>query len=768
MSTSPAAPDKDGKPEEQKASSLEDGLRKMILGNVTISNEESHQAAAQSSQRPHSRGKGRGRGRGGFFRGRGDGHFHPHVGRGQFPDPFMAAPTARGGMRGSPHHRFNRQGAPSSPPANGFQGEQTLPDKRRASRAPSQTFPPSETETTVTLAAQPPRILHRPHGHTTAYPSNAPHHASHGQYPQPPYGSQHFNRLMIDPIAQVNYLDQLALFEIPKVEITLPELEEKETFRKYLEELCQKALSENSTSDIATISLVGFGSLASGFATPGSDMDLALVPDWKDPSKGHEIRVDRGIPRLLEKALLDANMGARLLTRTRVPILKVCQNPNEELYQALSGERQKWDALPGEEKYAPTPPPPERSPRTPADVDGGKRSQLEGDLASFPTIDEASTKKSSQQTKSGSPTPDSASTVSSPTTPSAKDIEGKDNMKKNDDGKPKDQHQRKERPWFREKARGPLDFPKTGVGIQCDINFENPLGIHNTQLLRCYSYSDPRVRPIVLFVKAWAKRRKINSAYSGTLSSYGWVLMVLHYLVNIAQPPVCPNLQSRWRPPTISTDMQGLEDMFKATKIGGYVVRFWRNEQEILHAAQSGQLTRNQETVGALLRGFFQYYALNNPGFDWMRQIVSLRTPGGIMWKLEKGWTAATSTISNGKEVRNRYLFAIEDPFEIDHNVARTVTHPGVVAIRDEFRRAWRILSAVGRGQRPEGGIFDEIVEQAPPLTPTKIDAETEAGAEEKPLTMTMEHVAVDGGAEGLVGGQSGDSKESAPTKTTM
>jgi predicted nucleotidyltransferase len=90
-----------------------------------------------------------------------------------------------------------------------------------------------------------------------------------------------------------------------------------------------------------TISLVGFGSLASGFATPGSDMDLAIMPTWKDPLNAQKIEIDRDIPRLLEKAVLECRMGGRLLTRTRVPILKVCQQPSEELYNALYEERKK-------------------------------------------------------------------------------------------------------------------------------------------------------------------------------------------------------------------------------------------------------------------------------------------------------------------------------------------------------------------------------------------------------------------------------------------
>lgn len=37
--------------------------------------------------------------------------------------------------------------------------------------------------------------------------------------------------------------------------------------------------------------------------------------------------------------------------------------------------------------------------------------------------------------------------------------------------------------------------------------------------------------------------RKINSPYKGTLSSYGYVLLVIYFLVHVKNPPVLPNLQ---------------------------------------------------------------------------------------------------------------------------------------------------------------------------------------------------------------------------------
>lgn len=101
-------------------------------------------------------------------------------------------------------------------------------------------------------------------------------------------------------------------------------------------------------------------------------------------------------------------------------------------------------------------------------------------------------------------------------------------------------------------------------GIACDVGFENRLALENTRLLLSYATVDPtRVRTMVLFresrptfaftaellsrlasVKVWSKRRKINSPYQGTLSSYGFVLLVLYFLIHVKNPAVLPNLQT--------------------------------------------------------------------------------------------------------------------------------------------------------------------------------------------------------------------------------
>ncbi|KAI9700651.1 MAG: Zinc finger, CCHC domain-containing protein [Candelina mexicana] len=601
--------------------------------------------------------------------------------------------------------------------------------------------------------------------------------------------------------AQSHFLEDMAKTEVQNAEMSADEYHSKETFRALLEDVCRKAIGLYEAighEDLPRVTLKCFGSLSSGFATKSSDMDLALLSPLSVPEVSS---FDSPIPRLLEKAFLDLGYGARLLTRTRVPIIKICEKPTPMLLVGLKKEREEWelhkDDPPEQRKKKITPDkgksgavsqpkPPhavdevteindDMSPNTEmAQLDHGfkeaiafetvNEDQHESRALGSDAVDDKGEDESETVTSErgliteASPNNNSQSSTSNPQ-PKSEELPEKPLTSSQPANHPSKSATPKT-PNARPPRDTSLEFPKTGIGIQCDLNFSNHLALHNTLLLRCYSHADPRVRPMVIFVKAWAKTRTINSPYHGTLSSYGYVLMVLHYLVNVATPPVVPNLQLMWQ----RSKMPEGEGIAKESDlVKGYDVRFWRDEEEIRACAGRKELTQNNESLGALLRGFFIYYAqqgISSPkgGFNWSQSVLSLRTPGGLLSKREKGWTGARTTVdgkeveksgtattttvdkddkpaedggadnggggkgkegkeAKGKEIRHRYLVAIEDPFETEHNVARTVGHFGVCAIRDEIRRAKGIVERMGRETsggttmgRGEvlGGLFDE------------------------------------------------------------
>ncbi|KAI0060138.1 PAP/OAS1 substrate-binding domain-containing protein, partial [Artomyces pyxidatus] len=224
--------------------------------------------------------------------------------------------------------------------------------------------------------------------------------------------------------------------------------------------------------------------------------------------------------------------------------------------------------------------------------------------------------------------------------------------------------------------------PGLPLGIACDIGFENRLALENTRLLYCYAMIDPtRVRTMVLFLKVWCKRRKINSPYKGTLSSYGYVLLVIYFLVHVKNPPVLPNLQQM---PPLRPISPG------DTHIGSHNTWFF-DDIDLLRQRWA---SANTDSVGQLLIDFFKYFARD---FSYNTGVASIRA--GFIKKDSKGWQNDLDPVRY-KDARERNRLCIEDPFESDFNVARCVTRDGLYTIRGEFMRASRILST-----RPERAI---------------------------------------------------------------
>nr|GAT48171.1 predicted protein [Mycena chlorophos] len=224
--------------------------------------------------------------------------------------------------------------------------------------------------------------------------------------------------------------------------------------------------------------------------------------------------------------------------------------------------------------------------------------------------------------------------------------------------------------------------PGLPLGIACDIGFENRLALENTRLLMCYAMIDPtRVRTLVLFLKVWSKRRKINSPYKGTLSSYGYVLLVIYFLVHVKNPPVLPNLQQ----------MPPLRPISKEdTHVAGYNTWFF-DDIELLRTRWHSE---NNESVAELLVDFFRYFARD---FSYNTGVASIRA--GLLKKSSKGWQNDLTSRFHDSRERNR--LCIEDPFELDFNVGRCVSKDGIYTIRGEFMRASRILT-----NRPERAVL--------------------------------------------------------------
>ncbi|KAL8495420.1 hypothetical protein ACS0TY_019528 [Phlomoides rotata] len=198
------------------------------------------------------------------------------------------------------------------------------------------------------------------------------------------------------------------------------------------------------------------------------------------------------------------------------------------------------------------------------------------------------------------------------------------------------------------------------TGISCDICINNVLAVINTKLLHDYSKIDARLRQLAFIVKHWAKSRGVNETYHGTLSSYAYVLMCIHFLQQ-RRPPILPCLQGM--PTTYYATVDHIEC--------GY---FDEVEKLQNFGAQNG------ESIAQLVWAFFHYWAYCH---DYADDVISVRT-GRTLSKRDKDWTRRVGN--------DRHLICIEDPFETSHDLGRVVDKNSIRVLREEFERAAQIM----------------------------------------------------------------------------
>ncbi|KYN31411.1 U6 snRNA-specific terminal uridylyltransferase 1 [Trachymyrmex septentrionalis] len=135
------------------------------------------------------------------------------------------------------------------------------------------------------------------------------------------------------------------------------------------------------------------------------------------------------------------------------------------------------------------------------------------------------------------------------------------------------------------KAKTPIiKFRYIPTNVSCDISFKNGLGIYKSDFLRYCALRDPRLRPLMLLIKYWARHFGISG--SGRISSYGLVCLIIFYLQqeSIGLLPPLLHLQRNCIPQILN----------------GWQVNF--DENTVLPAIT------NSSNIATLLHNFFTFY----------------------------------------------------------------------------------------------------------------------------------------------------------------
>ncbi|CEM02535.1 unnamed protein product [Vitrella brassicaformis CCMP3155] len=219
-----------------------------------------------------------------------------------------------------------------------------------------------------------------------------------------------------------------------------------------------------------------------------------------------------------------------------------------------------------------------------------------------------------------------------------------------------------------------------GTDVSIDITYNHALVIHNSNLLRRYSDLDTTGTTAALgrLVKLWAKRRGLLGARDGFLSSYGWVLLVLHFLQKKRR--LLPNLQQ----PHGQSDNQPQRLIIE----NGVTHNVWcrhggPHELRLDPSSPSHSLS-------SLLLSFFHFIST----YDAHRNVVDLQHPNTTT-------ASGGRPPSQGRFRAGRRTAAVADPFEWCR------------VLFVSFRAQSQILSEASRGIRLlMSGQVDQLFEQ--------------------------------------------------------
>ncbi|KAF9961984.1 Zinc finger, CCHC domain-containing protein [Modicella reniformis] len=224
--------------------------------------------------------------------------------------------------------------------------------------------------------------------------------------------------------------------------------------------------------------------------------------------------------------------------------------------------------------------------------------------------------------------------------------------------------------------------PKTN--IQCDINSNHVLGIYNSEMIRCYTLIDGRVKPLIYNLKALVKNHNINDSSMGYLSSYAYVIMVIGFL-QAQEPPILPVLQAQ--PKEYMTPCHVLLE--HTGREGKGVIDCTYDRDPTRHRYFGAA---NRKSIGQLLIEFFEFYSRY---FDYQTMEVNIRLGGGVRVRDEITLARAKGDVKNiPRNGEGEKKLIVMDPFLRDRNVAGVCTPFNLARIWGIFEDLYLTLSS--------------------------------------------------------------------------
>ncbi|GAA5817389.1 hypothetical protein MFLAVUS_010934 [Mucor flavus] len=121
-------------------------------------------------------------------------------------------------------------------------------------------------------------------------------------------------------------------------------------------------------------------------------------------------------------------------------------------------------------------------------------------------------------------------------------------------------------------------FTEPKSGLKCFIGVDDGLVFERDILITEYLMLDKRVKPLIIAILRLFRSQRINkSCCLSTLSTTSYILMTLHFLMNVLENPVIPNLQN------LGVAVAALMEIYKSMKQSqgeGSKVSLYPNNEE--------------------------------------------------------------------------------------------------------------------------------------------------------------------------------------------
>ncbi|XP_010509247.1 PREDICTED: protein HESO1-like [Camelina sativa] len=220
-------------------------------------------------------------------------------------------------------------------------------------------------------------------------------------------------------------------------------------------------------------------------------------------------------------------------------------------------------------------------------------------------------------------------------------------------------------------ARVPIvKFLNVIHNIPCDISIDSLQGLLRSRFFFWISDVDQRFRYLVLLVKQWAKAHNINDAKSGTFNSHSLCWLVIFHL-QTCEPAILPPLNMIY-PKTATDDLTGVPKTAEE--------RIAQDDAARLEIKSFTEKSANQSSFSELLVTFFQKFS-----------DINVRAEQYAVCPYTGTWESRSS---NTSWKAKKYSLFVEDPFEQQENITRSVQGIHLDRIAQEFEKAWRCLAS--------------------------------------------------------------------------